>query len=149
MAEPQRRAPSRADRSRGTADLTVEVAGRSGTRIVIRVTGRLDARVAPTLARELAEATRSPRRGPPRIALDLSAVTYIDVVGLQVLLDAQDRLAAESGELELLSPTAAVVRLLHEAHLHGTSPTTAAERKAPGMTRNGSPVDPWVRPQFL
>ncbi|HEY5882065.1 MAG TPA: STAS domain-containing protein [Nakamurella sp.] len=142
MAEPDRREPTRADRSSGSTELTVDAAGRSGTRTVIRVAGRLDARFAPTLARELADAARSSRRGPRRVALDLSGVTYIDILGLQVLLDAQDRLTAESGELELLSPTAAVIRLLHEAHLHeahlqeahlqSTCASTGTDRTVPG-----------------
>jgi anti-sigma B factor antagonist len=118
--------------------LIIEVAGRSGTRTVVRVAGRLDARAAPALARELVLATPPPRRGPPQVAIDLSGVTYVDGAGLQVLLDAQDRLAGQSGELELLSPTPAVVRLLHEAHLHGTASLPRMDDSGSGRGWNGS-----------
>jgi anti-sigma B factor antagonist len=141
MAEPQRQEPARADRPYLAADLTIEVVGRSGARTVVRIAGRLDAVAAPTVARELVEATRSPRRGPPQLAVDLSGVTYVDGAGLQVLLDAQDRLTLESGELELLAPTAAVVRLLHEAHIHGTAGLTAADQLSTGLAWDGTPLD--------
>lgn len=141
MAEPGRLDAAGADGPRCPGDLIIEVVGRSGTRAVVRIAGRLDARAAPTLARELAAATRSPRGRPSRLAIDLSGVTYIDGDGLQVLLDAQDRLTADSGDLELLAPTAAVVGLLHEAHIHGTAVRPGMERPVSGLTWDGSLFD--------
>lgn len=121
MAEPHRHPASAADRALGSSTVTILVAGRSGGGTLVRIIGRLDAREAPRVARELAAVNRLPRRGPPRLTLDLSGVRYLDDAGLEVLLQLQERLTAEGGELELQSPTAAVVRLLHEAHLHGAA----------------------------
>ncbi|WP_420122940.1 STAS domain-containing protein [Nakamurella sp.] len=73
------------------------------------------------------------------MAIDLSGVTFIDGAGLQVLLDLQDRLAGLSGELELLSPTPAVVGLLHEAHIHGTAGLPGTDDPASGLAWDGSP----------
>lgn len=144
MAEPWRTDAAGPDRIGRPSGLSLRVVGHSGGRTVVHVAGRLDARAAPTLARELAAATPPPRRGPPQLAIDLSGVTYIDGAGLQVLLDLQDDLAARSGELELLAPTPAVVGLLHEAHIHGTAGRPAAD--APGHAWDGSPFGGRPRP---
>lgn len=118
MAQPDRREVAGLSR-RDAPAVSVLVAGRSGGDALVRIIGRLDRHAAPRVAGELAAAGRLPRRGPPRLTLDLSEVSFVDEAGLQMLLDLQDRLVAESGELVLQSPTAAVIRLLHEAHLHG------------------------------
>ena len=148
MAEPHQPEPARGHPSFGSASMSIEVVGKAGARTVVRVSGHLDGRVAPRLARELASAARSPRRSPPRLALDLSGVTYVDGACLQVLLDLQERLAAEYGELELLSPTAAVVRLLHEADLRETSGPVGVDRATPRAAPNGSPIDVRIIRQF-
>lgn len=152
MAEPRRRDPADldgpADRAAPLIGLTIEVGGYSGARTVVRIAGRLDARAAPLLARELAAATRSSRLRPPQLAIDLSGVTFIDGAALQVLLDAQDRLTAEAGELELLAPTAAVVRLLHEAHIHGTADRPSTDSPEDGLAWDGSPLDGRVLPHI-
>ena len=139
MAEPWRPAVAGSERIGRPGGLSIQVLGRSGGRTVVRVAGRLDARAAATLARELAAATPPPRRGPPQLAIHLSGVTFIDGAGLQVLLDLQDQLAARSGELELLSPTPAVVGLLHEAHIHGTAGLPDADDPGSGLAWDGSP----------
>lgn len=121
MAQPHRHQAGAGGPSADPSTVTILAAGRPGGGTLIRIVGRLDATAAPRLARELAAVNRLPRRGPPRLTLDLSGVSFLDDAGLEVLLDLQDRLAAESGELELQSPTADVVRLLHEAHLYGSA----------------------------
>ncbi len=122
MAQPHRHRINGVGPSPDPSTVTLLVAGHSGGGTLVRIVGRLDVHSAPRLATELAAASRLPRRGPPRMTLDLSGVTFLDDAGLQVLLDLQDRLVAQSGELELQSPTAAVVGMLHEAHLQGSSP---------------------------
>ena len=141
MAQARRSDPTGAAPPAGPAELTIEVAAPGGGRTVVRIAGRLDARTAPDLARALATATPAPRRGPPQLAIELSGLRYVDGTGLQVLLDAQDRLAAESGELELLSPTPAVVGLLHDAHIHGTAGLPGSDCPADGLAWDGSPFD--------
>ena len=141
MAQPRRSDSAGADRPGQPGNLIIQVVAHSGARRVIRVAGRLDARAAPALARELAAAAPSPGGGPPQLAIDLSGVTYIDGTGLQVLLDAQERLTADSGALELLSPTPAVVGLLHEAHIHGTAGLPGTDCSASGLAWDGSLLD--------
>jgi len=141
MAQPLRPDAAGADRTNRPHGLMIRVVGHSGARTVVLISGRLDARAAPILARELAAATPAPRRGPPQLAIDLSGVRYIDGAGLQVLLDVQDRLAGQSGELELLSPTPAVVGLLHEAHLHGTAGSSVVDGCGSGPASGGSASD--------
>ncbi len=121
MAQPDRRSTTVPFRSGAPQTASVQIVGRSGADALIRVVGRLDEHAAPRVARELAAASRLPRRGPPRLVLDLSGLSYLDEAGLQVLLDLQDRLMAASGALELQSPSAAVVRLLHETYLQGSA----------------------------
>ena len=151
MAQPLRPDADGADRTSRARGLLIRVVGHSGARPVVRIAGRRDAGAAPILAHALAAATPAPRRGPPRLAIDLSGVTYIDGAGLQVLLDLQDRLAGLSGELELLAPTPAVVGLLHEAHIHGTAglPGTDCPGSVPasdGSPFGGRPGLPGPRP---
>jgi anti-anti-sigma factor len=86
---------------------------RSGV-VVLLVSGDLVAETAATLERLLSETLASGSRGR-RVAVDLSGVTTITAPGLDVLLEAQERLDAEGGRLELLAPSSPVILLLHEA----------------------------------
>jgi anti-sigma B factor antagonist len=121
MAQPDRPGWNGARRTLEPPTVSVLVAGRSGGDVLVRIVGRLDRQAAPRVARELATLGRPPRRTPLRLTLDLSGVSYLDEAGLTVLLNLQDRLLAQSGDLELQAPTAAVVRLLHETYLHGAA----------------------------
>lgn len=128
MAQPWRPDAAGPDRAGRPDGLSVRITAGPGARTVVQIAGRLDARAAATLASTLAAATPPARRGPPELAIDLSGLTGIDGAGLQVLLDLQDRLAGRSGELEILSPTPAVIGLLHEADLHGTADLRGIDR---------------------
>jgi anti-anti-sigma factor len=86
---------------------------RSGV-VVLLVSGDLVAETAATLQRRLSETLARGSRGR-RVAVDLSGVTTITAAGLDVLLDAQERLDAEGGRLELLAPSSPVILLLHDA----------------------------------
>jgi anti-anti-sigma factor len=81
--------------------------------LVLQVRGELVAQTADAFRRRLAEAL--PSGTGRRVALDLSDVTAITPAGLDVLLDAQHRLAAAGGRLELLAPSPPVILLLHDA----------------------------------
>jgi len=89
--------------------------------ILIQLRGSVDAGAAPGLESELLHAALTEQRQPPCLLLDLSGVTFLDHAGLDALLHFQDRIASESGTVELLSPSPSVVRLLHEAELDGES----------------------------
>jgi len=94
--------------------------------ILVEVRGSIDAVTTPELQRRLGEATRTGQQAPPRLLLELSGVTFLDLTGLDALLHLQDRLGAASGTVELLAPSPSVVRLLHEAELDGESWMTSA-----------------------
>jgi len=87
----------------------------------LRVVGVIDLRTAPLLEQRLVHEARRCRVQPPQLLLDLREVTFLDGTGLDTLLSTRTRLTDGFGTLELLEPTADVVRLLHEAHLNGVS----------------------------
>ncbi|MHA6782061.1 STAS domain-containing protein [Pseudonocardia saturnea] len=86
---------------------------RSGV-VVLLVSGDLVAGTAAMLQRRLSETLAPGSRGR-RVAVDLSGVTTITAPGLDVLLEAQERLEREGGRLELLAPSSPVILLLHDA----------------------------------
>ena len=89
--------------------------------ILVQLRGTLDGVGAAELQRRLAEATRPGDQVNSRILLDLSAVAFLDHVGLDALLQLQERWTANNGSVELLAPSPSVVRLLHETDLDGES----------------------------
>lgn len=96
-----------------------------GARLVL-LTGVVDRHTARRLEQRLVEEARKCTRTPPRLMLDLGQVTFLDRDGLDTLLDVQTRMSNGFGSVELANPNPRVVRLLHEAHLDGTSGTPPA-----------------------
>jgi anti-anti-sigma factor len=88
-------------------DLTITVE-RSGRALVVAVDGDVDLSTAPMLRHAL-EAALS--RAPRRIVVDLSLVRFLNVAGLEVLLDAHRR-AAPGTDLRLVATTRATRRPL-------------------------------------
>ncbi|MET0908162.1 MAG: STAS domain-containing protein [Ilumatobacteraceae bacterium] len=80
------------------------------------VTGELDARTAPALARAVSADPAS----STVVHLDLSGVTFIDSSGLGVLVDLARQAAADGGSLRLDHPSTAVTRLLEITKLTET-----------------------------
>jgi anti-sigma B factor antagonist len=102
--------------------MTVEVHSLLPNVTLVLVRGAIDKVSARDLERQLAVVfTALARAEPPRVMLDLAGVTYLDQTGLDMLLHLQDRVIVASGAIELVSPSPAVVRLLHEADLDGVS----------------------------
>ena len=75
----------------------------------IRVTGDLDAYSAPHLRRLVDELLDRPA---VRMTIDLSDTSFVDSIGLGVLVGAWRRLRAHGGQLVLDSPGASVCRVL-------------------------------------
>ena len=75
----------------------------------ISLRGELDMLSAPMLARELEAAAK---RRPPRIVLDLRALTFMDVSGLRAILDAARAARREGRGLVIANPLPHIVRLL-------------------------------------
>lgn len=61
-----------------------------------------------------------------RIVIDLSAVEDMDTSGLQILLALHKHLVKHDKTLELLSPNAAVNKLLERFHMHDKLPLKEA-----------------------
>jgi anti-sigma B factor antagonist len=74
---------------------------RSEGRVRLELTGELDYAVVDYVEAALDSALEP---GPPRIVVDLSALTLLDVSGLKVLLNAAARARALGRTLELLAP---------------------------------------------
>jgi anti-anti-sigma factor len=79
-------------------DWTVE---ERGDEVVVRPAGELDLQTAPEL-RDLIQAVR--RDGVERVHLDLSEVSFIDSVGLSMIVSAHQRLAADGVPMTVRVP---------------------------------------------
>jgi anti-anti-sigma factor len=71
--------------------------------VVVRPAGELDLQTAPEL-RDLIQAVR--REGVERVHLDLSEVSFVDSVGLSMIVSAHQRLAADGVPMTVLVPAA-------------------------------------------
>ena len=141
MAEQVRKPPTRlaptATPAPAPEPLEVEVHRLPTGVILVEVHGPIDAMTSAELQRRLVEATRTGQSAPPRLLLELSGVTFLDLTGLDALLHLQDRLGAASGTVELLAPSPSVVRLLHEAELDGESWMSPSTQEFPGDHQAG------------
>jgi anti-anti-sigma factor len=74
------------------------------------------------------------RRHAPNIRIDLSGVTFLDAAGLEVLLVTRRQATLAGGELQLVDPARAVMRVLEVTgvdRLLNHNPSTAAAEMAP------------------
>lgn len=83
-------------------------------RMLLRVEGDLDVHTAVELRREV---DAMARRGFDHLLVDLDGVTFIDSIGLGVLVAALKRLEDSKGALELVCSSDHVVRLFRITHL--------------------------------
>ena len=89
--------------------------GQDGELTVV-VPPELDLATSQQLADVLAQACAS---DPPHVIVDLSRVTFCDLVALRVLLDAADRVAAKDCRLSLHEPPAMLQRMAQLLGLSG------------------------------
>ncbi len=73
-----------------------------GDEVVVRPTGELDLQTAPEV-RDLIQAVR--REGVERVELDLTDVSFIDSVGLSMIVSAHQRLAADGVPMTVVIPS--------------------------------------------
>jgi anti-anti-sigma factor len=83
-----------------SAPLTTEIRGSKGHALMF-VKGELDVSTAGQLYEELAQLTRE---GVVHVALDLSALEFIDSTGISAIIAEHKRTAASGGELIILAP---------------------------------------------
>ena len=104
---------------------------REGAPTLVKLaSGAITVPAARSLEKLLAQLMGS---GSSRVLLDFSDVTFVDRAGLDVLLDVRSRIVQAGGELELITPSAMVVLLLHEAAQYceraNSTPTPTAGQK--------------------
>jgi anti-anti-sigma factor len=96
----------------GSDDVTVR-AEFLGLTAVVSVAGELDMASAPQLEEALGRVVGLPRRpGPERVVVDLSDVSFADVVGLTPVLVARAVLRERGTELSVQGAAPQVARLL-------------------------------------
>jgi anti-anti-sigma factor len=89
--------------------------GDEGPEVVLPLSGVIDLETAPEFRATVAELRE---RNVSGIVLDLSEVTFIDSVGLSVLVSVHRRLREEGGRLTVRSPSEAVRQVLAMTGLH-------------------------------
>lgn len=106
---------------------TVRFDSSDGARIELH--GELDRATALTLARELL-----PVEGAS-IVLDLTDLSFVDVGGLKLILEAARRLRAAGGQLTLANPSPSVRRLLELTAIDQTADVVDEAVPAPASGR--------------
>ena len=84
-------------------DFNVEV--EDGDPSVVRVSGDVDIATAPVLRSRLHDLLAT---GVREVVVDVSAVTFIDSIGMSVVMSALKRYRQEGGDLRLRAPSAPV-----------------------------------------
>ncbi len=102
---------------RELSEFAVEVASKSGERVVVLVRGEVDLYTAPGLECRLNELIDD---GAREIVVDLADLEFMDTTGLCVLVRAVKRLRAHDGRIVLRSPSRSVLKTLEITGLHQT-----------------------------
>jgi anti-sigma B factor antagonist len=92
---------------RRNALLSAEIR-RDDHQAVVLLSGELDASTAGQLYQQLAELIRD---GVVNVALDLSALEFMDSTGLSAVIAEHKRTSASGGELVIVSPQSQVLRM--------------------------------------
>jgi len=111
---------------------------------VVTVAGELDVSTAPLLREQLIDVIAA---GSQQVAVDMSAVSFIDSVGLGVLVGALKRLRRCDGDLRVAAPSDPVLRTLRISGLHrvfGAFPTVDEAIAASGDAATVSQPAPVV-----
>ncbi len=85
-----------------------------GPHLLLRIRGDVDLLAAPQLRTALLDAIQ---HESPQVALDLSAVSFIDSTGISVILWAWQRLNEQGRRLVLVAASRPVTRVLETAGL--------------------------------
>lgn len=96
---------------------------RAGETAVLRVIGEVDVATSGRLQARLLDLLEPRRAVPVRcLVVDLAGVSFLDLTGLRVLLDAEAGLRRHGGRLLLRSPNRGVRRLLEVLDLRDRLP---------------------------
>lgn len=113
-----------------------------GHRTTIALAGEIDLDAAPALRAVVEDCLR---QGIRTITIDLAALDFCDVSGLNAFLSAAERTASEGGSLRLLRPRPQMARLLD---LSGTGFLLRAPHPAPVRPMASDPL-PTAQPGVL
>lgn len=109
---------------KGAVLIELVIEGRTaGTWAVLAVSGELDLATAPGLRERLREMTPE---GPVKVALDLTAVGFVDSSGLGAIVACLKHVRELGGELVLVAPDASPIAKL--LSLTGLEPSIARVR---------------------
>lgn len=89
-----------------------------GEEVVVATSGEVDLVTAPHLGAVAAAVTG---RGPARVVLDLSGVTFMGAAGLGIIAASAEQLAPGGGRLVLRAPSHLVRRMLEITGLDGVA----------------------------
>ena len=78
---------------------------KNGSRLTIKITGRLDTTSAPKLEEDLNEVLGD----TSKLVMDLDGLEYISSAGLRVLLAAQKKMTAKGGSLKITNVSKSVM----------------------------------------
>jgi anti-anti-sigma factor len=107
------------------AELRVE---RDGPHVVAAIDGEVDPSNARDLGRDLTASVPNDAMG---VVLDLTAVSYLDSAGVQMIYELAERLASRQQALALVAPPgAAARRVLEIVALGDTAPIAATRAEA-------------------
>jgi anti-anti-sigma factor len=113
------------------APFTTEIRGSKGHALVI-LRGELDVSTAGQLYEELATLNRE---GANHVALDLTALEFIDSTGISVLIAEHKRTASAGGELVILTPHRQARRVFEVSGLMGVLHVLPPENPEKGPSR--------------
>ncbi|MFF8606808.1 STAS domain-containing protein [Streptomyces sp. NPDC015346] len=113
-------------------NLDVEVEVRDAVTAILTVGGELDIETATFLHHHVANQFLHGRR---HLVLDLSALSFMDSSGLNVVIKGSREAREMGGDLHLVAPTPAVRRLLEITGLNVTTPIHADVDEALGAVR--------------
>jgi anti-sigma B factor antagonist len=116
---------------RGSAPQPLRVLTEAVTpsRLVVRVAGEIDVATVPALAEELGARLRAAQAGTA-LAVDLTAVTFVDARGLATLAEAAETARAAGVDFELVNRPTCLVRLEAVTALHRADPSGTDSRRA-------------------
>ncbi|MFW5415460.1 STAS domain-containing protein [Nocardiopsis sp. CNT-189] len=100
---------------------------------LVTVRGEIDLYTAPQLHGELVGALDD---GARRLVVDMSRVEFCDSTGMNVLLSAMKRSREKGGDLELIAPRPAVMKILE---VTGLDAVFTIRDSADGLPLAGSP----------
>jgi anti-sigma B factor antagonist len=105
--------------------------------VVIAVRGELDLFTAPELRAALRQQTEAVE--PPHVVVDLSACTFVDASGCQVVLRAARRLAAHHRRLAIVNTNPGTARILSVMGLDELFPVAPTRTDAAAAVRRPAP----------